>query len=227
MNTIRLDKKAILISLLIIWCISYIILYWIPYIIEIATFVKHIKYEMLSGHTSIQFLELNIYSHFYLIIISIICISITLFLCLFSYKKIDIKFIGVGIIFQTLFSISIRIRNYYLTNNYNGIEVISLKSWVILSFSICCIICLLYCIYRKISYIILCLTTILQLLCIIMFVKSNLEFLTTESITHPSYIKIVFRCINEIFGYVVYWLLIINSVNLNKRAREINKKLKQ
>lgn len=217
MNTIRLDKKTILISLLIIWCTTYIMLYWIPYIIEITTFAKHIKSEMLRGHTSTQFLELNIYSHLYLIIISIICISVTLLLCLFSYKKNIIKFIGVGIIFQSLFSISIRIRNYYLLNNYNGIEVISLRYWVILSFIICCIFCLLYCINKKSSYIILCLTTILQLLCVIMFVKSNLEFLTTEPITHPSYIKIICKCINEIFGYVIYWFLIIDSIVLNRR----------
>lgn len=214
MKKIELKKKTIFLSLIILWCAISVIFYWVLYLFESLKFADNIKYEIIGGYVSKQFLEKNICSHIFISIISIICILFSFVICILSYKKEKmIKFIGIGTIVQTFFMVFLKFWNDNLVYADYSVdveaEIVSFKSWLIISTVTCIIISLIYSFYNKPSFIILGISTILQVFNTIELFKSNIGFLTQESITNTNYLSIVFQCINGIVIYILYWILLI------------------
>lgn len=213
MKKIELNKKTIFLSLIILWCAISIVFYWIPYLSEISDFANNIKYEIISGYISEQYLNKNIYSLIYLSIINIMCILFLFVVCILSYKKERlIRYIGVGIIWQTLIIILLKVWNNNLVDDYRNTEVISLKYWLMISITICVIISILYIFNKKLTYIILCIATFLQIFYTIELFKLNLGFFTQESIINTNYLSIIFQCIDGVVIYILFWTLLIDSV---------------
>lgn len=217
MKKIKINKKTFFLSLIILWNIISIVFYWTPYLSGISKFADNIKYEIIGGYVSEQYLDKNIYSLTCLSIISIICIFFSFVMCILSYKKEKmIKYIGIGIIWQTLVKVLLKVWNDNLIDNYRNVEIISLKYWLIISIITCVIISVLYVFNRKLMYIVLCITTVLQCLNVVEVLKSNIGLLTQGSITNPNYLSIIFQCINGITIYILYWILLIDSVKSNQ-----------
>ena len=212
MKKIELNKKR---NLLLLWSIISIVFYWIPWIIEPLNLLSWLKDEIDAGYVCKQFLEKNIYSSIIIGTVSIICMLYSFIICILSPKR-KTKKIGIGIVIQTFFMILLKLWNDTLVNaDYNindATEIISFKYWIIISLFLCIIICFLYFLNNEISYIILGVSTVLQVFDTVKLTKLNIEFLTKKSIIDPEYTIVVFQCINGIVMYILYWMLLIDSV---------------
>ena len=103
-----------------------------------------------------------------------------------------------------------KIWNKNFVDAYNNMQLISLKYWITILISVCIIISILYIFNRKLTYIILGVSTMLQMFDMIEFLKLNMGFFIQESITNSNYIPIIFQCTNGIVVYILYWILFIN-----------------
>ena len=61
MNKLFRTRKNILLILIVIWDVFSILFYWKPYLLEILNFQENIKYEIIGGYISKQFVEEHIY----------------------------------------------------------------------------------------------------------------------------------------------------------------------
>ena len=212
MKTFEFNKRTVLLLVIMLWNIISIVFYWIPYLSEISKFIDDIKYEIIGGYVNKPYLEKNIYGHMFLGTMSIICTLFLFIMCILSYKKRRMtKYVGIGIIMQTFMIILLKIWNDNLVDDYNGTEVISLKYWLIISIIVSIGICFVYVLYNKISFVILFISSILQIINAIEFFKLNIGFLTQESIANLNYLSIVFQCTSGVTLYILYWILFIDS----------------
>lgn len=207
-------RKNILLILIVIWNIFLILFYWKPYLIGTIHFLNRdeIKYEIIGGYASKQFVEEYIYYNFVLFGVSITCIISELLFSVLSLKNTNYtKFISIGISTQTIFFVLLNVWKNYFVDSYNETEIIGLKMWSIISITICTLLIIFTFLNNKILYVILSVTTILQLISTIMIFQSNRGFLLTQSITNPNYLSIVSQCISGIVVYALYWMLIISK----------------
>ena len=218
MNKLFRTRKNILLILIVIWDVFSILFYWKPYLLEILNFQENIKYEIIGGYISKQFVEEHIYYNYALFDISIVCIISELLFTVLSLKNTNsTKFISIGIFTQTIFFTLLNVWKNYFIDSYNETEIIGLKMWVIVSITICILLVVFASLNNKILYAVLGVATILQLISTIMIFQSNRGFLLTQSITSPNYFSIVFQCVNEIVIYILYWILIIiKSIEHNR-----------
>ena len=203
------SRKNILLMLIVIWNIFLILFYWKPYLFEILNFQENIKYEIIGGYVSKQFIEENIYYNFVLFGVSITCILSELLFSVLSLKNINYtKFISIGIFTQTIFYTLLNIWKNCFIDSYNETETIGLKTWVIISISICILFIVITLINNKILYAVLSIATVLQLISTIVTFQSNRGFLLTQSITNPNYLSIIFQCVNGIVAYILCWIVV-------------------
>lgn len=211
MNKSFWTRKNTLLALLVIWNIILILFYWKSYLIETIQFLNRdeIKYEIIGGYASKQFVEENIYYNFVMFGISITCIISELLFSIISFKnKKWTKFASIGIFTQTIFSTLLNVWKNYFVDSYNETEIIGLKMWTIISIAICILFIMFTFLNNKILYVVLSIATILQLISTIMVFQSNQGFLLTQSITNPNYLSIIFQCVNGAVIYILYWILI-------------------
>ena len=209
MNKSFWTRKNILLMLIVIWNIFLILFYWKPYLFEILNFQENIKYEIIGGYASKLFVEENIYYNFTLFGISIACIISELLFSVLSLKNINYtKFISIGIFTQTIFYTLLNIWKNYFIDSYNETETIGLKTWVIISISICILFIVITLINNKILYAVLSIATVLQLISTIVTFQSNRGFLLTQSMTNPNYLSIIFQCVNGIVAYILCWIVV-------------------
>ena len=204
-------RKNIMLILIVIWNILLVLFYWKPYFKETMRFFNNdvIKYGIISGSVSKQFVEEYIYYNFTLFGISIACIISELLFSVLSLKNTNYtKFISIGIFTQTIFFALLNVWKNYYVDSYNGTEVISLKMWTIISIIICILLIITVLLKNKMLYAVLSITTILQVIDVVIAFKLDKGFFLNESITNPWYIVEIFRCIYGIVIYILYWTLI-------------------
>lgn len=202
-------RKTFLLSLIILWCIATVMFYWIPYLSEIsAGFKDNVGSGGMCGFASTEDLidKLNKNTFFVISgIICIICILCSLVICMISYKRNAIRYIGIGVIIQTVFSLLIKLWNNYCMNNVK-IESNIPSRWLIIAIIACIIICILYNLNYKVGCTLLGIATFLQVLNIIGIVQLGVGNLTSVSIR-----SIIFQCISAVTIYVLYWPLLVWS----------------
>lgn len=214
MNKSFWTRKNILLILIVIWNILLVLFYWKPYFKETMRFFNNdvIKYGIIGGSVSKQFVEEYIYYNFTLFGISIACIISELLFSVLSLKNTNYtKFISIGIFTQTIFFTLLNVWKNYFIDSYNETEIIGLKMWTIISIVICILLIVFTLLNNKIFYMILSMATVLQVISTIMILQSNRGFLLTQSITNPNYFSIIFQCVNGIILYILYWILLIGS----------------
>lgn len=216
MKKIEFSNKTIFLSLIILWNIISIIFYWIPHLFSIFvpfSDLETLKYLINSGCINKQELEIYVYSPVLLCIVNIICILYLIIISILSYKNWNfVRHIGIGIIVQTFFTMLLKIWMKNLVNNYNDTEIINLKYWLIISIVVCVVVVTLYILKKWLAYILLGILTILQVFNTIELFKYNMGFLAQESITNPNYLSVIFQCVNGIIIYILYWILLIDSI---------------
>lgn len=216
MKKINLTIKTIILSLIMLWSIISIIFYWIPYLFSIfAPFsdLETLKYLINNGCINKQELEIYVYSPVLLCAVNIICILYLIIMSILSYKNWNfVRHIGIGIVVQTFFTMLLKIWMENLVNNYNDTEIINLKYWLIISVVVCIVVVSLYILKKWLAYILLGISTILQVFSTIELFKYNIGFLAQETITNPYYLSIIFQCVNGIIIYILYWILLIVSI---------------
>ena len=191
-------RKNILLTLMIIWNLILILFYWKPYLLETISLKEHIKYEIIGGYVSKQFIEENIYYHFALFCISITCMFFESLSIIVSFKNIKyIKFISIGIYIQTILSMLLGVWKKYFVDSYNKFEIIDFKIWIIVSIIICLTI-IIASKNTKTKHVFFYIATILQ----IVYTMSSLK---TYSLNN---IYTIFECTNGIVIYILYWILI-------------------
>lgn len=211
MNKLFWTRKNILLILIVIWNIFLILFYWKPYLIGTIHFLNRdeIKYGIISDSVSKQFVEEYIYYNFTLFGISIACIISELLFSVLSLKNaIYTKFISMGIFTQTIFSALLNVWKNYFIDSYNETEIIGLKMWTIISITICILLIVFTLLNNKISYVVLSVATVLQLISTIIIFQSNRGFLLTQSIINPNYFSIVSQCVSGAVVYILYWIVI-------------------
>ena len=165
MNKLFRTRKNILLILIVIWDVFSILFYWKPYLLEILNFQENIKYEIIGGYISKQFVEEHIYYNYALFDISIVCIISELLFTVLSLKNTNYtKFISIGIFTQTIFFTLLNVWKNYFIDSYNETEIIGLKMWVIVSITICILLVVFASLNNKILYAVLGVATILQLI---------------------------------------------------------------
>lgn len=214
MNKSFWTRKNILLIIIVIWNILLLLFYWKPYLIGTIHFLNRdeIKYEIIGGSVSKQFVEEYIYYNFMLFGISIACIISELLFSVLSLKNTNYtKFISIGIFTQTIFFTLLNVWKNYFIDSYNETEIIGLKMWTIISIVICILLIVFTLLNNKILYVILSVATILQLINTIMIFQSNRGFLLTQSITNKNYFSIVLQCVNGIILYILYWIIVFTK----------------
>lgn len=212
MNKSFWTRKNILLILMVIWNIFLFLFYWKSYLMETLSFQENIKYEIIGGYASRQFVEEYIYYNFVLFGISIVCILSELLFSVLSLKNtIYTKFISIGIFTQTIFFTLLNVWKNYFIDSYNETEIIGLKMWTIISITICILLIVFTLLNNKILYVILSVATVLQLISTIMIFQSNRGFLLTQSITNKNYFSIVLQCVNGIILYILYWIIVFTK----------------
>lgn len=210
MNKSFWTRKNILLILMVIWNIFLFLFYWKSYLMETLRFQENIKYEIIGGYASKQFVEEYIYYNLVLFGISIACILSELLFSVLSLKNtIYTKFISIGIFTQTIFFTLLNVWKNYFIDSYNETEIIGLKMWTIISITICILIIITVLLKNKMLYTVLSITTILQVIDVVIAFKLDKGFFLSESITNPWYIIEIFRCIHGIIIYALYWILTI------------------
>lgn len=212
MNKSFWTRKNIMLILIVIWNILLLLFYWKPYFKETMRFFNNdvIKYGIIGGSVSKQFVEEYIYYNFTLFGISIACIIFELLFSILSLKNTNYtKFISIGIFTQTIFFTLLNVWKNYFIDSYNETEIIGLKMWTIISITICILIIITVLLKNKMLYTVLSITTILQAIDVVIAFKLDNGFFLSESITNPWYIIEIFRCIHGIIIYALYWILTI------------------
>lgn len=214
MNKSFWARKNIMFILIVIWNILLVLFYWKPYFKETMRFFNNdvIKYGIIGGSVSKQFVEEYIYYNFTLFGISIACIISELLFSVLSLKNTNYtKFISIGIFTQTIFFTLLNVWKNYFIDSYNETEIIGLKMWTIISIVICILLIVFTLLNNKILYVILSVATVLQLISTIMIFQSNRGFLLTQSITNKNYFSIVLQCVNGIILYILYWIIVFTK----------------
>ncbi len=136
----------------------------------------------------------KIYYNFVLFGTSITCIISELLFSIFSFKNDNlIKYLSVGIYTQTVFSTLLNVWKNYFVAQRNETEIINLKIWSIVSITVCISLIIIMLLKNKILYIILSITTILQISYTIIFSKAH----TLDNIYS------IFQCVHGIMIYII------------------------
>ena len=222
MKKIELNKKTVLLLLIILWCVTSAVFYWSSYFIDILDFKKNVKYEIIYGYCNKTFLDENLYYHLTYAFLNSICVVTMLIFSIVSLvKQKSTKLIGVLMSIQTMISTLLKIWMNYLIDSINNTETIDLRIWICISIIVSIGIGLIMCL-KQIDFIPFFLSiTVLQVIDTIFLIQTNINFIRVEPITNPNYIKTIYWCINGTIVYVLYWILFVQKSKTQKQERRV------
>ena len=143
---------------------------------------------------------------------TLVCIAVISILSIFKPQMI--KALGMLIIAQNTFLLSLKWWNKFLTNKVNDTVLIDIKMFLgIISLAI--IIFVLISFKQKIFYLLLMVMTLLQCFNIISF--------SLEYVRSISNIYVIFECFCEILILIPYWIVSLSMNKSDKLTANINK----